>query len=111
MLTKGGAVIPWVFMVGSPSTGQVLGQHVAREEPGASQLWDAIVQAFDPSPARGTRTARPRSRSSPTPAGTQLRPHLDALGIGLTECESLRALDELLTDLIPHRSSSTTRPG
>ncbi len=100
MLTKGGAVIPWAFMMGCPSTGQVLGQALLETEPGAAQLWEAIVQAFDPS--RHKEPYRPATiEILPDPRWDALRPNLGALGIGLTECESLPALNGLLNVLIP----------
>jgi tetratricopeptide (TPR) repeat protein len=99
MRTKRGSVVPWMLMVGCPSTDRVTGQKVFTEEPGAPQLWDAIVEAFEPSPQE--EPYRPATiEVRPDPRWDVLRPHLEDLGIALRESESIHWVDRVLDTIV-----------
>jgi tetratricopeptide (TPR) repeat protein len=98
MKGHGERVVPWIALVGNPGSDKVVGSLVLTKEPGASDLWDAIVKAIE-RPAVG-RPRRPDAiEVRPDPRWDELRPFLDDLGIELRECETLEVLDEMFDDL------------
>ena len=94
-------VIPWVILVNSRTSGQVIESAMLEEAPRASQVWDAIDKALER--PLGEDSRRPSVLEvQPDPRWDQLRPYLEEVGIALQECDALEPLDEMFEDLIQH---------
>ena len=94
----GELVRPWMMIVGSLTSGAVLGQELAIEPPPPALLWDTIARTIQ-GPMMGSPHRPIELQVPPDPRWEELTPHFEEIGVKVVPTERLEQIDLLFEDL------------
>ncbi len=101
---EGERIQPWMALVFSTTHGRILAQGMTAEPPTSAFLWDVLAQAMsEPMMGPPHRPTELQVRSDPV--WSDLRPHLDAVGVECVESDDLEMIGALFDDLSQHLKS------
>jgi tetratricopeptide (TPR) repeat protein len=102
-------VQPWIALVTSRGSGQIMAQEMALGPPTAAWFWDVLARAMSEpmmlAPHRPTGL-----QVLPGPIWDELQPHLEEIGVECAEVDELDQIDSLL-GLLAEQMAAVETPG
>lgn len=101
---------PWVIIVGSLTTGLILGEDVCGVQPSPDHVWDKLA-AFMTSPSEGPPRRPAVLELEADERWEELAGHFSSVGVRCERLDRLEMVDALVADLAEHVNGRPLMPG